>query len=105
LITRQRWDRACVELAADVDPVLRRANVLLDGIDLAGSRGRTLAIGGSRLRIGGETQPCRLMDDLYPGLRHALDGDWGGGAYAAVVVGGAIHVGAGVEWVEREASA
>jgi MOSC domain-containing protein YiiM len=102
LIDRERWDRACVDLAADVDPVLRRANVLLDGIALAGSRGRTLSIGGSRLRIGGENRPCRLMDDLHPGLQAALDPGWGGGAYASVIVGGTIHVGADVAWVERE---
>ena len=30
---------------AEVDPVLRRANVLVTGVDLAGTRGRILVIG------------------------------------------------------------
>jgi MOSC domain-containing protein YiiM len=101
VIARDRWNRACAELGTEVDPVLRRANVLLDGIDLARSRGRTLLIGGARLRIGGETRPCRLMDDFHPGLRRALDVDWGGGAFAEVVVGGAIHVGDEATWVDE----
>jgi MOSC domain-containing protein YiiM len=102
LIDRERWDRACADLEADIDPALRRANVLIDGIDLVGSRGRTLSIGGARLRIGGENRPCRLMDDFHPGLQMALDLDWGGGAYATVIVSGTIDVASDVRWAERE---
>jgi MOSC domain-containing protein YiiM len=58
IISRERWQRACVELGTDVDPVLRRANVLVSGLDLGGTRGSILVIGQTRLRVGGENRPC-----------------------------------------------
>jgi MOSC domain-containing protein YiiM len=33
------------------------------------------------------------MDDQHPGLKAALDADWGGGAYATVLTPGPITVG------------
>ena len=96
VLAAERWHRAEAELGIELDPALRRANLLVSGIDLVGSRGRTLAIGAVRLRIGGETRPCRLMDDAHPGLQDALDADWGGGAYATVLDPGTITVGADV---------
>lgn len=99
LVGRERWERAAHDLAADVDPALRRANFLVSGVDLADSRGRTILIGSCRLRVGGETRPCGLMDDAHEGLQDALDADWGGGAYAEVLVDGAVSVGDTVEWL------
>lgn len=96
LIASERWDRVDADLGTEVDPVLRRANLLVSGIDLEGSRDRVLVVGECRLRIGGETRPCRLMDEQHAGLQDALDADWGGGAYAEVVDGGTITVG---DWV------
>jgi len=104
LISTRRWRRACTELEAEVDPVLRRANVLVDDVDLTGSRSRTLAIGTTLLRIGGEQRPCRLMDDFHEGLQRALDADWGGGAYASVARGGTIRVGDDVAWIDEESA-
>lgn len=98
LIARGRWDRVNETLADDVDPALRRANVLLAGIDLEATRGRVLRVGACRLRIRGETRPCERMDEGYPGLRAALDAHWGGGAYAEVLGGGVIAVGDPVDW-------
>ena len=98
IIARGRWDRVNETLADDVDPALRRANVLVTGIDLEGTRGRVLRIGPCRLRIRGETRPCERMDEGWPGLRAALDADWGGGAYAEVLAGGPIAVGDPVAW-------
>ena len=98
LIARGRWDRVNEALRDDVDPALRRANVLLVGVDLTGTRGRVLHIGPCRLLIHGETRPCERMDEAYPGLRAALDADWGGGAYAAVLTGGPIALGDPVTW-------
>lgn len=104
LIARGRWDRVNEALAhrsslADVvDPSLRRANVLVSGIDLAHTRGRVLRLGACRLRINGETRPCERMDEAWPGLRAALETDWGGGAYAEVLDDGEIAVGDPVRW-------
>ena len=102
LIARGRWDHVKEALADDVDPALRRANVLVSGIDLAHTRGRVLRLGACRLRINGETRPCERMDEAWPGLRAALGIEWRGGVYAEVLDDGEIVIGDPVGW---EASA
>src|SRR5262245_28013526 len=54
IIARERWDAVCAGLAADVEPALRRANLLVSGIDLERTNGRVLRIGAVRIRIFGE---------------------------------------------------
>ncbi len=98
LLDRQRWTAAETALGRSVDPTVRRANVMVDGLPLAESRGKVLRIGTVRLRIGGETTPCRLLDDTEPGLSEALRPDWGGGAWAEVLEEGEIAVGDAAEW-------
>ncbi len=102
LIARGRWDHVNEALADDVDPALRRANVLVSGIDLAHTRGRVLRLGACRLRINGETRPCERMDEAWPGLRAALGIEWRGGVYAEVLDDDEIVIGDPVGW---EASA
>ncbi|MHC4339657.1 MAG: MOSC domain-containing protein [Planctomycetota bacterium] len=98
LLDRERWQRAVEDVGAAVDPIVRRANLLVSGLNLAESRGRTLRIGTCKLLIQGETRPCERMNEVQPGLLAALDADWGGGAYAEVLEGGAIAVGDAVSW-------
>jgi len=90
--------RAGARLGPAVDPALRRANLMISGVRLAGSRGRVLQVGRTRIRIGGETRPCERMDEALRGLRAALDAEWGGGAYGVVIEGGEIAVGDPVAW-------
>jgi MOSC domain-containing protein YiiM len=104
LIDRGTWDEVTGELQDYVDPASRRANLLVSGVSLAGSRGRLLRIGGCRLRINGETRPCHHMDEAHDGLRRALTSPWRGGAFAEVLDEGEIVIGAPVEWVEEETS-
>lgn len=102
ILSAARWARVGDDLGHEVDPVTRRANVLVDDLDLVGSRGRTLAVGADvRLLVTVETRPCRLMDMSVPGLQDALDADWGGGASARVLVGGTVQLGDAVEWVDE----
>jgi MOSC domain-containing protein YiiM len=93
VLSAERWRRAEADLGVDLDPELRRANLLVSGVDLVDARGKVLAIGEVRLTIGRECKPCRIMDDQHPGLQDALQADWGGGAYATVLDPGTIHVG------------
>lgn len=98
LIEQETWERLMDELDADVSPAARRANLMVRGVPLAGTRGMLLRIGECLLKIGGETKPCERMDEALPGLRRAMYDRWGGGAFAEVLEGGTIHVGDPVEW-------
>lgn len=100
IIARRRWDGVNEALADDVDPALRRANLLVAGIDLDRTRGRTLRVGPCRLLIRGETRPCEQMDAARPGLRGALQPAWAGGAFAEVLDDGEIAVGDAVAWAD-----
>lgn len=98
LIEEELWARLMGELGSDLDPAARRANVMLRGVRLASSRGRVLRIGATRVRIFGETKPCRLMEETLPGLQAAMYPDWGGGAFGEVLEGGEITVGDAAWW-------
>src|ERR1043166_3028421 len=54
ILSEEAWNDARRELGADVDPSARRANVLVRGVDLEKSRGRTLRLGACIVRINGE---------------------------------------------------
>lgn len=97
LLSEEHWRELTAHLDFP-DPILRRANLLLAGIDLRESRSKTLRIGDCRIRIIGETRPCERMDEACDGLRSALSPPWGGGAYAEVLDDGAIAVGDSVVW-------
>lgn len=98
VIAREAWERAQEELGLEVDPSARRANLMVSGVELADSRGRTLAVGGARLLVHGETTPCHRMDEAAEGLQEALVPEWRGGVYAEVLGGARIEVGDAVRW-------
>lgn len=98
IISAEVFDALRAELGPKVDPAMRRANLMVRGIPLAGTRGRTLAIGAVRVRIHGETRPCERMDEALPGLRAALGRDWRGGVFGEVLDDGEIAVGDPVRW-------
>lgn len=98
LIECRAWDAAIEQVGVAVEPVARRANLLISGLSLANSRGRTLRVGACELKINGETRPCERMDEAQPGLRAALGEPWRGGAFAEVLNDAEIELGAAVEW-------
>ena len=98
VVSTERWATVADTLGVTVDPVLRRANLLVSGIELRDTRGRVLRVGPCRLLIRGETRPCERMDEAHAGLRAALKTDWGGGVYAEVLDDGEISVGDEVCW-------
>ena len=98
LLESESWAACMTELGVQKDPGLRRANILLGGVRLVQTRGRTLVVGDARLAIGGELTPCERMDEVTPGLQAVLRPDWRGGVFAQVLLGGVIRVGDPVEW-------
>jgi MOSC domain-containing protein YiiM len=98
LLSADHWRELTAALPGPPDPAIRRANLLLDGIDLRHSRGRVLRVGGARVRILGETRPCQQMEEACEGLLAALSPPWGGGAFGEVVDGGEVAVGDVVAW-------
>jgi MOSC domain-containing protein YiiM len=98
LLSEERWAELMRRVGADRGPEGRRANIVLSGIVLENTRGRTLQIGQCRLRIGGETRPCELMEEMAPGLQAAMREHWGGGAFAEVLKGGQIALGDAVRF-------
>lgn len=93
LLQRETWERVTAPLAESLDPSLRRANLFVSGVSLVDTRGKFLVVGDVRIRIYGETKPCRLMDEAAPGLQAALREPWAGGAFGEVYDDGEIRVG------------
>lgn len=100
LMSKQAWDDTCRELGTELPWWTRRANFLIDGIDLASCAGKELSIGPVRIKVHGETRPCHLMDQQHDGLRQALTPAWRGGVTGQVLVGGTLRVGDGVKVIE-----
>ena len=100
IIEQEVWQSLMKQTGASIDPSARRANLMVSGIQLAESRGRVLQIGGSRIRIYGETKPCELMDKAAPGLRAAMKDNWNGGAFGEILDDGEIVIGDSVRWLE-----
>jgi MOSC domain-containing protein YiiM len=98
IIEREVWESLMQQLDADVSPASRRANLMVSGVRLQDTRGRTLRVGSVRLVIGGETTPCERMDEALPGLRDAMRPNWGGGVFAEVLDDGIMTVGDAVGW-------
>lgn len=94
LIERADRDAAMAEVGHNVPWQERRANLLVEGLDLPQRPDVVLAIGaGVRLRVTVECEPCRRMEAIAPGLKAALTPDWRGGACTRVIAGGTIAVG------------
>jgi len=94
LIERGDWDAAMAELGVDHHWSVRRANLLVEGLDLPQHGGVIVRIGDQVvLEITVECDPCSCMEEIEPGLKAALTPDWRGGALARVISGGDIRIG------------
>ena len=98
LMSRESWEIVTNTMDVVLDPILRRANLLVSGINLQESQNRIIRIGKCRIRLVGETRPCERMDLVHPGLCAALASDWNGGAYGEVLDSGEITINDEVLW-------
>ena len=102
LLERGDWDAATKAVGHTLPWSERRANLLVDRLDLPQRPGVRLRIGADVvLEITRETDPCERMDALAPGLRAAMTPDWRGGACSRVLVGGTIRVGDTITIIEE----
>jgi MOSC domain-containing protein YiiM len=94
LLAVEAWRAACAELGRDLDPALRRANLLVAGLDLRAAIGGAIALGDVVVDVLGETRPCELMDDGGRlGLMAALRPERRGGVFGRIREGGELRVG------------
>ena len=100
IIEQEVFDALKDQVGPGVDPAMRRANVMVSGVDLKESRGKILHLGDCQIHIRGETVPCERMDAAHDGLRAALKPEWRGGCFGRVVVGGDVKLG-DAAWLEE----
>ena len=93
LLAAEAWADACHELGVDISWLVRRANLLIEGVDLGATIGQVISIGPVQIRIHGETKPCGIMESQQAGLRDALKPNFRGGVHGEVLTGGTIRVG------------
>ena len=104
IISQEAWQQAERRLGVAADPMLRRAHLMVSGIELQQSRGLLLRIGNALVEIWGETRPCRTMDEQLDGLQAALRPDWAGGVFGIVLEGGDLQIGDAVELLPAPAT-
>ena len=93
VLSAQAWLEACALAGTDLPWLARRANLLVDGLDLRASTGAILRLGDDiELLVTGELDPCARMDAAAPGLKVALRDDWRGGVTCRVHRGGLLTV-------------
>jgi MOSC domain-containing protein YiiM len=98
VLGREAWAAATAEAG---DPTLpwtaRRANLLVEGVELPKGKGGVLRLGPVRLEVTGQTYPCVRMEEARTGLLRALARDWRGGVTCRVLAGGCVRLGDSVE--------
>jgi MOSC domain-containing protein YiiM len=88
------WRAATAEIGVEVEWQRRRANLLVDGLDLPQCAGAILRIGETaRIETTMECDPCIRMEQVASGLMEALRPDWRGGVLGRVLSEGEIRVG------------
>lgn len=102
VMTKESWNAVCSDLDRKLHWTTRRANILIEGIDLKESKGLILKIGKFYLEITGELAPCQRMEDQFVGLEKALTPDWRGGVTCKILSEGIIRENDKVIVMERE---
>ncbi len=93
VLSKERWAEACEALGAELPWTLRRANLLIEGIDFDNVLGKQLRIGEVLLKVNGECEPCRRMNEAHKGLKKALKPRLRAGLLCSVFVPGEVKKG------------
>ncbi len=99
LLSEPAWHGVCAELGTDLPWTLRRANLLVDGVEFDASFvDRRVFIGAVELIVRQQTVPCSNMDAQHQGLSAALASNWRGGICCDVIQPGEVRLGDLVEF-------
>ncbi len=93
VLSREAWDAVCQDLDQELPWTTRRANLLVDGNELAETTDSLIKIGDIVLQVCGEADPCGRMDEQVKGLTAALRPTWRGGVCCRVLSGGTLRLG------------
>ena len=93
VISAEAWAAACEELGQALPWTTRRANLLVEDLQLPQRTGDVIEIGDVRLLVTMEVDPCSRMEEQAPGLRAALTPEWRGGVACTVLKGGTVRLG------------
>ena len=112
VLTREGWEAACRVVGQSPDWTARRANLLVEGVNLTEQTGKRLCVGDDQpsptpgdlvevmLEVTGECDPCHRMESAVAGLQAALEPDWRAGVMCVVVSEGSVALGDAVALVE-----
>ena len=93
VISAEAWALACKELGQEIPWTTRRANLLVEDVELPQRAGDVIEVGSVRLLATMEVDPCSRMEEQFQGLRAALTPDWRGGVACRVLAGGSVRLG------------
>lgn len=91
IMSIEGWEDALLDLGKDLPWTTRRANILVEGIDLENTTGEVLKVGSFLVEITGELNPCHRMDEQVAGLTKALTPNWRGGVTCKLLREGIVN--------------
>jgi MOSC domain-containing protein YiiM len=93
LVSASAWAAVCDELGQEIPWTTRRANFLIEGVNFPKRTGDVIEVGGVRLLVTMQVDPCSRMEEQVAGLKQAMTPDWRGGVACTVLKGGTVRLG------------
>lgn len=103
VIVAESWAATCEDLGQQIPWTTRRANLLVEELELPRRTGDIIEIGDVRLLVTMEVDPCSRMEEQFEGLRAALTPEWRGGVACTVLKGGSVRLGDNVSLLAADA--
>ena len=97
-LSKEQWAEVEQELDTLLPWTTRRANILVEGLDLVATLGKSLQLGDVRIHINGETERGGQMEAAHAGLRAVVKPACRGGVCGHVVQAGPLGVCGASRW-------
>ena len=104
VVSTEAWAATCEDLGQQIPWTTRRANLLVEDVQLPRRTGDLIEVGSVQLLVTMEVNPCSRMEEQYDGLKAALTPDWRGGVACTGLQGGSVRLGDNVSIVEADGS-